>query len=93
MHLGFARPRYYSQSLELNPDQNARAAFGLVLCTTAINGAGRSSGSAAARAEDKTLNGPLYECGRQLVLDHYADVGPEDPVHATAVAVRSWLGA
>ena len=23
--------RYYSQSLELNPDQNARAAFGLVL--------------------------------------------------------------
>ena len=83
--------RYYSQSLELNPDQNARAAFGLVLCTTAINAGGRGGGG---RAEDKTLNGPLYECGRQLVLDHYADaVRTDDPVYPTAAAVRGWLGA
>ena len=81
-------PRYYSQSLELNPDQNARAALGLVLCTTAINGAG-----SRARAEDRALNAPLYQCGRQLVLDHYADTRPDEPAFSTASAVKSWLGA
>ena len=82
-----AARKYYSQSLELNPDQNARAAFGLVLCTTAIE---KSRGS---KADDKVLNGPLLQCGRQLLLDHYADLKPSEPAFLTHTLVKSWLQA
>jgi tetratricopeptide (TPR) repeat protein len=46
--------KYFSQSLELKPTGNARAALGLILCTTAINS------SRSSKAEDKASTFTFY---------------------------------
>mmetsp|Transcript_21003 Transcript_21003/g.32918 ORF Transcript_21003/g.32918 Transcript_21003/m.32918 type:complete len:311 (+) Transcript_21003:52-984(+) len=80
--------KYYAQSLELNPEKNPRAAFGMVLCTTAIQAPkGKSAGKV-----DATNQG-LYNLSRQLVLNSYEKLTPKDGGSGVAPLVNSWLRA
>ena len=75
--------RHYAQSLELNP-QNARAAYGLCLCSYAIGAsfaAGKQRGGKGGKAardksvaeDEKELNEKLFAKGVELLRNVYAD--------------------
>ncbi|KAL6073887.1 ER membrane complex subunit 2 [Balamuthia mandrillaris] len=60
--------KYFAQSLELNNENNARAMFGLCICSKAIDS--KKGGGAKA---DKDSNGQLFQHGRNALLAKYTE--------------------
>uniref|UniRef100_A0A7S0W6L3 ER membrane protein complex subunit 2 n=1 Tax=Hemiselmis tepida TaxID=464990 RepID=A0A7S0W6L3_9CRYP len=78
--------KYYAQSLELNnTPTNARAALGMVLCTTAING------KRGATQEEKTNNGALFEVGKTALVESYEHLPPNNAGKEVVKLARRWL--